>query len=389
MMKGLANMSQIEASSVNGGMPSGLPPAAPQPASPPPAAPQPSGPPPAAISSVGLRRDIRRVTLVLFAIVVTVQLASAMVAVIAMLFSPQVYDLVSLVGAQGSGNPFDLANDAQYQRLMSEAMTASLGVASIVGIIIGALWLLLLRRPRDFAADIKHTNQRMTAASFLKMLCLIFGVGFVSTLISLALEPLLQLLGLSLTAALEGAMSSIAMTPAGLLYGILIGPVVEELIFRSMILRRLQPYGANFAILVSALLFGAWHMILIQGFFAFFIGLILAYVALRYSLRHAILLHIINNATSFAIGLAFGMLPQTDATALASLVFDLAFQGLFFVIAAVILVKGRRNAAAIRQAGAPALQKPYGVAFSSPFLLVLLVVLLGAGFLMLGVPSPL
>ncbi len=38
-----------------------------------------------------------------------------------------------------------------------------------------------------------------------------------------------------------------------ILYGVFIGPLMEEFVFRGVILRSLKKYGAGFAILMSAI----------------------------------------------------------------------------------------------------------------------------------------
>lgn len=76
----------------------------------------------------------------------------------------------------------------------------------------------------------------------------------------------------------------------------LVGPFVEELIFRKFIIDRLNIYGEKTAIFVSALLFGLFHGNLFQFFYAFFLGLIFGYVYVRYGkLIYTVLLHIIIN----------------------------------------------------------------------------------------------
>ncbi len=89
------------------------------------------------------------------------------------------------------------------------------------------------------------------------------------------------------------------------LYGITIAvvpPIVEELIFRGMVLHSLRKYGDGFAIVGSALLFGLYHGNFVQMVFAFIAGLIMALVVVRTgSLWTSILIHFINNAVSFAI----------------------------------------------------------------------------------------
>ena len=94
------------------------------------------------------------------------------------------------------------------------------------------------------------------------------------------------------------AMEDVAVTGDTLsmfLYLCIVAPVFEEVIFRGLVLRTLQPYGRKFAILASAFLFGIFHGNILQTPFAFAAGLVLGYVTLEYSLVWAVLLHTINN----------------------------------------------------------------------------------------------
>lgn len=80
------------------------------------------------------------------------------------------------------------------------------------------------------------------------------------------------------------------------LYNLLIGtiaiPILEELIFRGVILSRLYRYGEFFALITSAALFCICHDSLSQVVYSFGIGLIFAYVTIiTGQIRTAILLH--------------------------------------------------------------------------------------------------
>lgn len=87
------------------------------------------------------------------------------------------------------------------------------------------------------------------------------------------------------------------MTALLFVYTVFIAPVSEELIFRGVTLhhatRHLPFWIAN---ILQAILFGTLHMNLIQGLYAFFIGLFLGYVCwYGKSLSLSILLHMIFN----------------------------------------------------------------------------------------------
>lgn len=82
-----------------------------------------------------------------------------------------------------------------------------------------------------------------------------------------------------------------------LIYAVILGPIEEELTFRGVILssakKALPFWAANF---LQALLFGIFHMNLIQGIYAFCIGLFLGYICERgCSIWLSIFLHIIFN----------------------------------------------------------------------------------------------
>lgn len=73
-------------------------------------------------------------------------------------------------------------------------------------------------------------------------------------------------------------------------------PIVEELIFRKLMLDKLRRFGDLTAILVTGIAFGLFHMNLPQMFYATALGIIFAYVAIRTNtIRYSILLHIIVN----------------------------------------------------------------------------------------------
>lgn len=62
---------------------------------------------------------------------------------------------------------------------------------------------------------------------------------------------------------------------------VILAPVFEELVFRYLILNKLRRYGDKTAIIVTALLFGLFHMNFEQGIYAFAIGLVFGYVVCK------------------------------------------------------------------------------------------------------------
>lgn len=85
-----------------------------------------------------------------------------------------------------------------------------------------------------------------------------------------------------------------------LLFMILIAPVTEELIFRGVILGRANKlFGSFYANILQAALFGLYHGNVIQGIYAFIIGLLLGRVYIKFKTLYAsILLHVFINTSS-------------------------------------------------------------------------------------------
>ncbi len=83
------------------------------------------------------------------------------------------------------------------------------------------------------------------------------------------------------------------------IYASIIAPVVEEFIFRKVLLDKLRRFGDVPAILMTGIAFGLFHMNLTQFFYAAVLGFVFAYVTIRTNtIRYAILLHMIINASS-------------------------------------------------------------------------------------------
>lgn len=77
-------------------------------------------------------------------------------------------------------------------------------------------------------------------------------------------------------------------------------PLVEELLFRGLVYQRIRKLtSARIAIFLSALYFGVYHMNVVQGIYAFLLGLLLAWICEKYQTLWApILFHAAANLLS-------------------------------------------------------------------------------------------
>lgn len=99
-----------------------------------------------------------------------------------------------------------------------------------------------------------------------------------------------------------------------LAYVCIIGPVLEEIIFRGFILRSMQKYGNLTAIIVSSILFSMFHLNLVQFVNPVLMGIVLAFIAIKSnSIIPSIIAHIFNNTITFLLaGLSLLNMPMLE-----------------------------------------------------------------------------
>ncbi len=184
-------------------------------------------------------------------------------------------------------------------------------------------------------------NKAMRRSDFFMLLCCFMSVQLINILISTGAEKLFNQFGYTLSKAIESA-SSASATISMFLYASVFGPIVEEIIFRGLVMRGLERYGKQFAIIVSSIIFGAYHGNLVQGFFAFLVGVVLGYVAMEYSLKWAIALHLINNCL-FNDLMSYAVSGLNDTT---QTILFMSIEGFFGLCTVVIFVIKRKEIAA-------------------------------------------
>lgn len=77
---------------------------------------------------------------------------------------------------------------------------------------------------------------------------------------------------------------------------VLIAPIIEEMLFRKILIDRIRKYGDLTAILISGIMFGLFHGNFTQVFYAAALGLFFAYIYVKTGkILHTIILHIMVN----------------------------------------------------------------------------------------------
>ncbi len=87
---------------------------------------------------------------------------------------------------------------------------------------------------------------------------------------------------------------------------VLIAPIIEEILFRKILIDRIRKYGDGIAIAVSGLLFGLFHGNLTQFFYAAGVGFLFAFIYVRTGkVRYSIILHMMLNFCGSALPFFF------------------------------------------------------------------------------------
>ena len=77
---------------------------------------------------------------------------------------------------------------------------------------------------------------------------------------------------------------------------VFVAPILEEIVFRGVIMNNLRKYGIRAAIIINSLLFGLSHYNIEMIIPAFLTGIIFSCVAYKYSIKYSILIHFFINA---------------------------------------------------------------------------------------------
>ena len=142
-------------------------------------------------------------------------------------------------------------------------------------------------------------TQRPPVRVLLYLFSIILILNLLISLCTPAIEHALRLVGIDLREVTINTASPLSLT----LYVCIVAPIVEELIYRGVILRKLLPYGTHLAIVLPAVCFALMHHNFYQGLSAVLGGLVYGFVALRYSLATSICLHIAKNTVSTVLPL--------------------------------------------------------------------------------------
>jgi membrane protease YdiL (CAAX protease family) len=161
--------------------------------------------------------------------------------------------------------------------------------------------------------DIFSKNKSSKMFIFLGTISCI-GMGMISSIIYAIYSTILKLGGITIPQPDFSLPTQSRYLVMFLIYVCLLGPILEEIIFRGFILKSMQKYGNLTAIITSSILFSMFHLNLVQFVNPVLMGIVLAFIAVKSkSIVPSVIAHIFNNSITFIIsGISLLKIPLLD-----------------------------------------------------------------------------
>lgn len=149
----------------------------------------------------------------------------------------------------------------------------SLAPAYLVGVPLCVL--LMQRMPRS------APERRPLPCSWFRLFCIAACLMYAGNVLGLVVTSGISLLmGQSVTNPIAEMLTGSDLW-VNALFTVVLAPVIEELVFRKLLMDRALRYGEATAVVMSGLLFGLYHGNFSQFFYAAFLGCLFAYVYAR------------------------------------------------------------------------------------------------------------
>jgi len=192
-------------------------------------------------------------------------------------------------------------------------------IISVLPLYLVGMPLLILLVKRVPAISIERRKMKPGAFVIAAIMC--FAVMYISNLVGNMITIIISLLKGGAVQNVVAEMTNETSLWVIILYMVICAPIMEEYIFRKLIVDRTARFGQGVAIVVSGLMFGLFHGNLNQFVYAFTLGIFLAYLYVKTgNIKITIALHMmINFVGGFLSTVLLRLIdPEEMVTALSS-----------------------------------------------------------------------
>ena len=247
------------------------------------------------------------------------------------------YMIVAIIYIQKAGNfVIDDISDgiALIRSLIHEDYYIVVPIMYTIGYIVSSVAAIIIGRKIVYG---KHNENRVTPnikklsiKEVLLVMIVAFGLWGIGVLIGNIPEFFAQGEGVNQIELIFGDYTIIYLAQA-----IIGAPIIEEFIFRKLLIDKIAPHGEGIAIITSAMLFGLMHGNFGQFFLAFFLGLLFAIIYTKTrNIKYTMGLHFMINTVAslpeifmlFNIDIEIGWLIGIGILALAGIIVAIIFR---------------------------------------------------------------
>lgn len=175
--------------------------------------------------------------------------------------------------------------------LLNYNMRLVVSMVLLYGIAMPIMILLI-----KWVPSVKPEQHRMKPWQFLVAMIMCFGLAYCCNFIGICLTGIIGAIkGSEVENVLVSMMGDTSLL-FNLVFMVICAPIMEELIFRKLMVERTVKYGQGVAVLLSGLMFGLFHGNLNQFAYAFSIGLFFAFIYVKTGkIIYTIAMHMIVN----------------------------------------------------------------------------------------------
>mgnify|MGYP002851993493 CR=1 FL=1 len=172
----------------------------------------------------------------------------------------------------------DLVNAFAPDAAENYAISIIMALAPIYLIGAPVAYLVIKKLPAEKPAKNKWTALQLIGGFFVA-----YGLIYVSNIVGTSIGTVIESIFPDLRAATNDVQDLVFSGDmiVNVLAMVIIGPIMEELLFRKMLCDRVRVYGEGVCMVISGLIFAIFHGNLTQGVYAFTLGAFLAYVYLK------------------------------------------------------------------------------------------------------------
>lgn len=184
-----------------------------------------------------------------------------------------------------------LVRAAAPQLLENSAVALVISMLPLYGIAIPLCALMLRTVPAE-----APEKKKMSVGQFLCCIPIAFATMYLGNIFGLVLTAVIGAVkGSAVTNDIVELVTGTNMWGT-FLVAVLIAPMMEEFLFRKLIVDRSVKYGEGVAVVLSGLMFGLFHGNLNQFFYAFLLGMLFAFIYVKTgNIWYTVILHMIVN----------------------------------------------------------------------------------------------